>query len=37
MLPYLATVAALTVIAMRPSRGRLDAPRCLGKTFQAGG
>jgi len=36
MLPYLATVAALTVIAMRPSRGRLDAPRCLGKTFQAG-
>ena len=37
MLPYLATVAALTVIAMRPSRGRLDAPRCLGKSFQAGG
>jgi ABC-type uncharacterized transport system permease subunit len=37
MLPYLATVAALTVIALRPSRGRLDAPRCLGKTFQAGG
>jgi ABC-type uncharacterized transport system permease subunit len=36
MLPYLATVAALAVIAMRPSRGRLDAPRCLGKTFQAG-
>ena len=36
MLPYLATVAALTVIAMRPSRGRLDAPRCLGKTFRAG-
>jgi simple sugar transport system permease protein len=37
MLPYLATVAALTIIALRPSRGRLDAPRCLGKTFQAGG
>ncbi len=36
MLPYLATVAALAVIAMRPSRGRLDAPRCLGKTFRAG-
>jgi ABC-type uncharacterized transport system permease subunit len=36
MLPYLATVAALAVIAMRPSRGRLDAPRCLGKPFRAG-
>ncbi|MBV8963186.1 MAG: ABC transporter permease [Hyphomicrobiales bacterium] len=36
MLPYLATVVALAVIAMRPSRGRLDAPRCLGKTFRAG-
>jgi general nucleoside transport system permease protein len=36
MLPYLATVAALAVIALRPSRGRLDAPRCLGKTFRAG-
>jgi general nucleoside transport system permease protein len=36
MLPYLATVVALAFIAMRPSRGRLDAPRCLGKAFRAG-
>ncbi|MFI5012736.1 MAG: ABC transporter permease [Hyphomicrobiales bacterium] len=36
MLPYLATVAALAIIALRPSRGRLDAPQCLGKTFRAG-
>jgi len=33
MLPYLATVALLTVIASGPWRSRLDAPACLGKPF----
>jgi simple sugar transport system permease protein len=36
MLPYLATVVALALIAMRPSRGRFEAPRCLGRAFRAG-
>ncbi|HEX6959888.1 MAG TPA: ABC transporter permease [Ferrovibrio sp.] len=33
MLPYLATIILLTVIASGSWRGRLDAPACLGKTF----
>ncbi|WP_341702480.1 ABC transporter permease [Ferrovibrio sp.] len=33
MLPYLATIALLTVIAGGAWRGRLDAPACLGKPF----
>jgi general nucleoside transport system permease protein len=34
MLPYLATVIVLTVIAAGPWRGRLDAPACLGRPFR---
>ncbi len=34
MLPYLATIAVLTIIAAGPWRGRLDAPACLGKPFR---
>ena len=34
MLPYLATIAVLTVIAAGPWKGRLDAPACLGKPFR---
>jgi simple sugar transport system permease protein len=34
MLPYLATILVLTVIAAGPWRGRLDAPACLGKPFR---
>jgi len=34
MLPYLATIAVLTIIAAGPWRGRLDAPACLGKAFR---
>jgi simple sugar transport system permease protein len=34
MLPYLATVVLLTVIASRAGRQRLDAPACLGKPFR---
>lgn len=34
MLPYLATVLVLTVIAAGPWKGRLDAPACLGKSFR---
>lgn len=34
MLPYLATIAVLTVIAAGPWKGRLDAPACLGKVFR---
>lgn len=34
MLPYLATILVLTIIAAGPWRGRLDAPACLGKPFR---
>jgi simple sugar transport system permease protein len=34
MLPYIATILVLTVIAAGPWRGRLDAPACLGKPFR---
>jgi general nucleoside transport system permease protein len=34
MLPYLATILVLAVIAAGPWRGRLDAPACLGRTFR---
>jgi general nucleoside transport system permease protein len=33
MLPYLATIVLLTVMASGPWRNRLDAPACLGKPF----
>lgn len=33
MLPYLATIAVLTLISVRPGRGSSAAPACLGKTF----
>ena len=33
MLPYLATIALLTMIASGPWRSRFDAPACLGKPF----
>lgn len=34
MLPYLATLAVLTIIAAGPWKGRLDAPACLGTPFR---
>lgn len=34
MLPYLATIAVLTIIAAGPWKGRLDAPACLGTPFR---
>ncbi len=34
MLPYIATILVLTVIAAGPWRGRLDAPASLGKPFR---
>lgn len=34
MLPYLATILVLWIIAAGPWRGRLDAPACLGKPFR---
>jgi simple sugar transport system permease protein len=34
MLPYLATILVLTIIAAGPWRGRLNAPACLGKPFR---
>lgn len=34
MLPYLATIVVLTIIAAGPWKGRLDAPACLGKPFR---
>jgi simple sugar transport system permease protein len=34
MLPYLATILVLTIIAAGPWRGRLDAPASLGKPFR---
>ncbi len=34
MLPYLATILVLTVIAAGPWKGRLDAPACLGRPFR---
>jgi general nucleoside transport system permease protein len=34
MLPYLATILVLTVIASGPWKGRLDAPACLGRPFR---
>jgi simple sugar transport system permease protein len=34
MLPYLATILVLTVIAVGPWKGRLDAPACLGIPFR---
>jgi len=34
MLPYLATILVLAVIAGGPWKGRLDAPACLGKPFR---
>ncbi|MEM1398522.1 MAG: ABC transporter permease [Pseudomonadota bacterium] len=37
MLPYLATIAVLTIIAAGPWKGRLDAPACLGTPFRPPG
>ena len=34
MLPYLATILVLAIIAAGPWKGRLDAPACLGKPFR---
>jgi ABC-type uncharacterized transport system permease subunit len=34
MMPYLATIVVLAVIAGGPGKGRLDAPACLGKPFR---
>lgn len=34
MLPYLATILVLTIIAAGPWKGRLDAPACIGKPFR---
>jgi general nucleoside transport system permease protein len=34
MLPYIATIVVLAVIAGGPWKGRLDAPACLGKPFR---
>jgi general nucleoside transport system permease protein len=34
MLPYLATIVVLAIIAGGPWKGRLDAPACLGKPFR---
>jgi ABC-type uncharacterized transport system permease subunit len=34
MMPYLATIVVLAVIAGGPWKGRLDAPACLGKPFR---
>lgn len=34
MLPYVATILVLTIIAAGPWKGRLDAPACLGKPFR---
>jgi general nucleoside transport system permease protein len=34
MLPYLATILVLTIIAAGPWKGRLNAPACLGKPFR---
>ncbi|MEO1249892.1 MAG: ABC transporter permease [Pseudomonadota bacterium] len=34
MLPYLATIIVLTIIAAGPWKGRLDAPACLGTPFR---
>ncbi len=34
MLPYVATIVVLTVIAAGPWKGRLDAPACLGRPFR---
>jgi general nucleoside transport system permease protein len=34
MLPYVATILVLAVIAGGPWKGRLDAPACLGKPFR---
>jgi simple sugar transport system permease protein len=34
MLPYLATIVVLAVIAGGPWKGRLDAPACLGRPFR---
>ena len=34
MLPYIATILVLTLIAAGPWKGRLDAPACLGKPFR---
>jgi simple sugar transport system permease protein len=34
MLPYLATIAVLTLISAGPARRRLDAPACLGQPFR---
>ncbi len=34
MLPYIATILVLTIIAAGPWRGRLDAPASLGKPFR---
>jgi general nucleoside transport system permease protein len=33
MLPYLATIAVLTIISAGPWKGWLNAPACLGKSF----
>jgi general nucleoside transport system permease protein len=34
MMPYLATIVVLAIIAGGPWKGRLDAPACLGKPFR---
>jgi simple sugar transport system permease protein len=34
MLPYLATIVVLAIIAGGPWKGRLDAPACLGQAFR---
>ena len=34
MLPYLATIAVLTIISAGPWRGRFQAPACLGQSFR---
>lgn len=34
MLPYLATIAVLTIISAGPWRGRFQAPACLGQPFR---
>ncbi|MGE3246465.1 MAG: ABC transporter permease [Beijerinckiaceae bacterium] len=35
MLPYLATIAVLTIISLDRTKARLNAPACLGQTFFA--
>ena len=37
MLPYLATIVVLVLISRDDSRGRLNAPACLGRSFHPSG